>query len=47
MDATIDIYMVDAYLLRTAGVSMDEWQPNNFAADLSVLKLASFEPFRS
>ena len=40
--ATIGIYMVDAYLLRTAGVAMDEWRPNDFAADLPVLKLASF-----
>ena len=35
--------MVDAYLLRTAGLAMDEWQPNNFVADLPVLKLSSFE----
>ena len=30
---TIGRYMVDAYLLRTAGVAMDEWRPNDFAAE--------------
>ena len=40
--ATIGIYMLDAYLLRTAGVAMDEWRPNDFTADLPVLKLAFF-----
>ena len=43
MGATIGRYMVDAYLLHTAGVAMDEWRPDDFAADLPVLKLSSFE----
>ena len=43
MGATIGRYMVDAYLLCTAGVAMDEWRPNDFTADLPVLKLSSFE----
>ena len=43
MDVTIGQYMVDAYLLRNVGVAMDEWRPNDFAADLPVLKLSSFE----
>ena len=41
--ATIGRYMVDAYLIRTAGVAMDEWRPNDFAEDLPVLKLSYFE----
>ena len=44
--ATIGIYMVDAYLLCTAVVAMDEWRPNDFAANLPVLKLASFATFQ-
>ena len=44
--ATIGRYMVYAYLLRTAGVAMDEWQPNDFAADLPVFKLSSFETIK-
>jgi hypothetical protein len=40
--ATVGKYMVDAFLLRIAGVAMDLWRPNDFAADLPVLKLASF-----
>ena len=43
MGATTGRYMVDTYLLRTAGVAMDAWWPNDFAADLPVLKLSSFE----
>ena len=43
MGATIGRYMIDAYLLRNTEVAMDEWRPNNFAADLPVLKLSYFE----
>ena len=42
MGATIGIYMVDAYLLRTSGVAMDKWRPNDFTADLPILKLEYF-----
>ena len=38
---SIGRYVLDADLLRLAGVSMDLWRPNDFASDLLVLKLVS------
>ena len=46
MGATIGRYMVDAYLLRTSGVAMYECRPNEFATDLPVFKLSSFETIK-
>ena len=43
LGCTIGRYMVDADLLRLAGVSMDLWRPNDFASDLLVLKLVSLK----
>ena len=47
MGETLGRYMVCAYLLRTAGVAIDEWWPNDFAVDLPVLKLSSIETIQN
>ena len=44
---SIRMCVVDADILRIAGISADLWCPVDFASDLSVLKLASYETLHS
>ena len=40
---TIEMYVIDADLLRLAGVSINLWRPSDFSSDLLVLKLVSMD----
>eukprot|EP00957_Ditylum_brightwellii_P178697 13611206-Ditylum_brightwellii.AAC.2 len=44
---TIGTCVVDAEILRITGISADLWHPVDFASDLLVLKLASYETVHS
>ena len=39
---TLGMYVIDTYVLRVAGVSMDDYRPSDFASDHLVLKLISY-----
>ena len=44
---TIGTCVLDANILQLSGISADLWRPIDFASDLLVLKLASYETVQS
>eukprot|EP00957_Ditylum_brightwellii_P095779 7297463-Ditylum_brightwellii.AAC.1 len=40
---TLGMYVINTYIFCLAGVIMDHWRPNNFASDLLLLKLNSYD----